>query len=91
MNISILPFLDQNGKIAQMPTKRAKRYEILRYLGEKFMFDKDYTEKEVNAIIKEWHIFGDYFLLRRELVEARVLCRTKDGARYWRNQEENAN
>jgi hypothetical protein len=91
---NIKPFLDDSGKIMQMPSKRAKRLEVLQYLGTKFEPGKEYREKEVNAIIDMWHTFGDYFLLRRELVDAKILNRTRDGAKYWRDpksrEEENA-
>ena len=66
-----------------------KKLAVLEYLAEKFDKDKDYTEKEVNHIIESWHTFGDYFLLRRGLVDYKLLCRTPDGSRYW--QEPYAN
>ena len=77
-------FLDPEGKIKQLPLKGEARQAVLTHLAEKFNSDRDYTEKEVNAIIDIWHTFGDYFLLRRELVENQFLCRTRDGARYWK-------
>lgn len=85
---SIKPFLDEHGKIRQMPVKKERRKDVLMYLGEKFLFDKDYSEKEVNEIIDEWHTFGDYFLLRRELIDFEILCRTNDGGKYWRSKME---
>lgn len=81
---SIKPFLDGQGRIMQMPVKQSRRIEVLAYLGEKFLYDKIYSEKEVNGIINDWHTFGDYFLLRRELVDFEILCRTDDGGKYWR-------
>ena len=86
---SIEPFLDETGKIKQLPTKKIRREEVLRYLGEKFGDEKTYTEKEVNAIIDDWHTFNDYFLLRRELIIAGVLARTSDGSKYWLVPHEN--
>jgi hypothetical protein len=32
---------------------------MLAYLADKFKAGRDYTGKEVNAIIDEWHTFGD--------------------------------
>ena len=86
---SIDPFLDKTGKIKQLPTKKMRREEVLRYLGEKFEDERIYTEKEVNAIIDDWHTFNDYFLLRRELIIAGVLARTSDGGKYWLIPHEN--
>ncbi len=81
---SIEPFLDQEKRIKLLPAKKGKRIEVLRYLGSKFEINRNYSEKEVNEIIDRWHVFGDYFLLRRELIIAEVLGRTDDGAKYWK-------
>lgn len=77
-------FLDADGKIKQMPAKIKKRTIILKYLSTKFSVGHDYTEKEVNAIIDNWHTFGDYFILRRELIDYKFLYRTQNGSRYWK-------
>ncbi len=84
----IARFLNDEGKIKQLPSKREAKYVVLTYLAGQFSCDKDYTEKEVNSVIDSWHTFGDYFLLRRELIDCGLLCRTRDGARYWRKGEE---
>ena len=79
-------FLDTEGRIKQLPSKGMARQEVFAYLATKFKVDIDYTEKEVNEIIKIWHTFGDYFLLRRELIDYKYLCRTIDGSRYWKKE-----
>lgn len=79
-------FLDAKGRIVKLPSKRETRKEVLEYLATKFSPGRDYTEKEVNAIIDDWHTFGDYFLLRRELIESKLLCRTGNGSRYWKEE-----
>jgi len=85
--INIQPFLDGEGKITQLPKKGKVRFAVLAYLAEKFEKDRDYTEREVNVVCNIWHTFGDYFLLRRELVDHGFLNRERDGSRYWRPQE----
>ena len=80
-------FLDTEGKIKQLPQKVMMKKEVLAYLALKFEFDIDYTEKEVNEIIKTWHTFNDYFLLRRELIDYRFISRTTDGSRYWKDSK----
>jgi hypothetical protein len=79
-------FIDEEGKIAQLPAKGAPRLDVLEYLAEKFETGRDYKEKEVNAIIIAWHTFEDYFLLRRELIDHKLLKRTPDGSRYWKEE-----
>jgi hypothetical protein len=82
--INIRPFLDGKGKIAQLPSKLKVRLAVLAYMTDKFERDRDYTEREVNAVCDAWHSFGDFFLLRRELVDYGFLNRERDGSRYWR-------
>ena len=84
--ISIEPFLNAEGKITKLPQKRNARHAVLAYLAEKFEQDHTYTEREINAICDEWHTFGDYFLLRRELVESGLLARKRDCSQYWKAQ-----
>lgn len=81
-------FLDDSGKIVRLPQKLKVRHALLEYLAEKFELGRTYTEREVNALCDEWHTFGDCFLLRRELVDYGLLCRERDGSRYWRTQAE---
>jgi hypothetical protein len=80
-------FLDEEGRVKLWPAKRAPKEEVLAYLAEKFEFDRDYTEHEVNAKLSVWHTFEDFFILRRELIESGWLMRTSNGSRYWKNPE----
>jgi hypothetical protein len=41
-----------------------------------------YTEREVNAVIKRWHTWGDHVTLRRELINHRLLTRKSDCTEY---------
>lgn len=82
--INIKQFLDTAGKIIQLPQKQKARCALLEYLADKFEPDCNYTEKEVNEICNQWHTFGDYFILRRELIDNGLLCRECDGSRYWK-------
>ena len=57
---------------------------IIRWLSKKFSFTVKYSEKEINNIINQHHIFSDTPLLRRELVSQQYLDRKNDGSKYWR-------
>jgi hypothetical protein len=81
-------FLDDSGKVTQLPRRQTAKRALLEYLIGKFEPDRVYSEREVNAICDEWHTFGDYFLLRRELVDCGLMCRKPDGSRYWRTNGE---
>lgn len=89
-NKSIRQFLDEDGRIAAFPAKKAVRILVLGYLAEKFETNKNYTEKQVNAICDDWHTFGDYFILRRSLIDEGFLLRENDGSCYWRNGDAQA-
>jgi len=77
--------LDTDGKVIRWPGKKKKeeRLCILEYLKSKFENGRTYKEKEVNAILEEWHLFNDYALLRREMFEHNFINRTKDCREYW--------
>ena len=79
---------DEEGRVTALPQKQGKRRLVLSYLAEGFACGRDYTEKEVNALLDERHTFGDFFLLRRELCDSGLLQRERDGSRYWRPQKE---
>ena len=76
-------FLAEDGRINAFPSKTKSKILVLAYLATKFEPGKQYSEKEVNAIIERWHAFGDYFMLRRELCDRKFLARERDGSRYW--------
>jgi ArsR family transcriptional regulator, arsenate/arsenite/antimonite-responsive transcriptional repressor len=74
--------LNPDGTIKQLPPQLAKLKVILEYLVQAFTPGLDYTEKEVNTIIRRFHV--DVSGLRRDLVDAGLLDRERDGSRYWR-------
>jgi len=82
-NADIAVFLDGEGRIRQLPAPARTRTPILAYLAGKFETGRTYSEKEVNAKISAWHTFGDYFILRRLLVDYGFMARKTDGSAYW--------
>lgn len=81
---SIQNYFDSEGKLKVWPSKRTAKLKVLKYLAQKFEYNRFYTEKEVNKIIEDNHCFNDYFILRRELINNKLLIRLRDGSRYWR-------
>lgn len=74
--------LNPDGTIKQLPPQPGKLKVILEYLVQAFTPGVDYTEKEVNTIVRRFHV--DVSGLRRDLVDAGLLDRERDGSRYWR-------
>ena len=78
-------YLNADGSIKQIPNQPAKLQVILNYLIQAFSPSTNYTEKEVNQILRRFH--EDTAGLRRDLVDAKILARESDGSRYWRVDE----
>ncbi|MBP6005429.1 DUF2087 domain-containing protein [Candidatus Saccharibacteria bacterium] len=77
-------FLDTDGKVKIWPTKQAHKEIVLEYLSSKFDASNTYTEKDVNEILKTWHTFTDWPLLRRELIDRGYMARDRGGYKYWK-------
>ena len=77
-------FLDDDGRVAVWPSKHRYKVIVLSYLATKFEYDRFYNEKDVNEILKRWHTFEDWPLLRRELVDRHYMARDTNGYRYER-------
>jgi predicted transcriptional regulator len=70
----------KNDRLKDIPAGRKKRWIVLKWLVEKFEFDRQYSEKELNAIIKPIH--PDTATLRREMIGYNVMQR--ENGIYWR-------
>lgn len=68
------------NKLKSIPVQRKKRRIILEKMVEAFEADRNYTEKEVNLIIADFH--DDFATLRREMICEKLLDR--DNNIYWR-------
>jgi len=79
----ILP-IDEQGRITAWPVKVAEKKAVLEHLASFFAAGRDYSERQVNAVIAAHHTFGDICMLRRELISRRLLAREDDGRRYWK-------
>jgi biotin operon repressor len=75
-------FLDAEGRIKTIPAQEKKYLVLLHYLAQAFKPGDRYTERQVNEIISEYH--QDTALLRRDLVDYRLLAREGGGGYYWR-------
>jgi ADP-ribose pyrophosphatase YjhB (NUDIX family) len=79
-------FLNPQQQVMQWPASQADQAAVLDYLVEKVPPAQNYTESQINEFLKAWHTFGDWSMLRRELVDSKRLHRTPDGSKYWRPQ-----
>jgi hypothetical protein len=76
--------LDGQGRITRWSSKLKEQEALLHYLVDKFELGREYTEAETNALLQQWYLDADFVLVRRSLIDAGLLRRTRDGSRYWR-------
>lgn len=78
----VLRLFDGHGRLQRWPARRAEQVLALWCLWLPFDGKRRYSEREVNELLNAHHAFGDHCLLRRELVELKLLARTPGGAEY---------
>jgi len=79
-------YLNTDGTLKQIPMDTKKLLVILNFVVDVFSFDATYTEKEVNTILRRFHV--DTAALRRYLVDHGLMDRESDGTKYWRVKKE---
>lgn len=75
-------YLNPDGTVKEIPLETNRAFILLSFIVDVFAFDATYTEKEVNTILRRFHV--DTASLRRALVDHRLLAREGDGSKYWR-------
>ena len=78
------PFVSDDGRLTQWPTRQKVQRMAIAYLATKFEPGREYREREVNELLMEWHTFRDWALLRRLLFDWCYMDRESDGTRYRR-------
>ena len=73
---------DRWGRMSRWPHKYSVQRLALWVMWMQFESRRVYTEREVNAVLKAWHTWGDHVTLRRELINDRLLTRKSDGSQY---------
>ena len=72
-----------DGRIVSVPTKRRALVLVLIEVLAAPDADRVYVEKQLNVILGEFH--PDFALLRRELIDYRLLERNAHTGEYWVN------
>jgi len=70
-------------RLTHLPNERKKTEVVLRWLATLFQPEREYTEAEVNEVLKAVYA-EDYVSLRRDLIDFRFLRREPSGGKYWR-------
>lgn len=74
----------QNGIMTRWPRQTAVQRLCMWVFWAALPANQDMSEKDVNAILQALHSFDDHALLRRSLVDHRLVSRTRDGSVYRR-------
>ena len=77
---TIKTYMDEAGALKQLPVREKKKIILLREIVSNFKSNKDYSEIEVNRILKR--IYDDFPTLRRALIEYGFLERSNDCSVY---------
>ena len=68
-------------RLKLLSPKEKKKIVILRKISGQLEPGRKYTEKELNALLKD--IYEDFATVRRYLIEYGFMDRTRDGGEYW--------
>lgn len=79
---------DAAGRMQRWPSKTSHQDLCLWIIWSRIPPDTRFTEREVSEIIINAHAFGDHALLRRSLVDMKMLARTPDGKVYQRLEKQ---
>ncbi|WFU90949.1 DUF2087 domain-containing protein (plasmid) [Rhizobium sp. CC1099] len=75
---------DSERRLLRWPSRRTDQVASLWILWSQLPSAQEMSERDVNALIKDRHLFGDHALLRRELCDLGLMTRTPDGSVYGR-------
>jgi hypothetical protein len=70
-----------DGQLIKFPKKEKLKLATLSVIIKRFELEKTYSEKEINAILKD--LYADFVTLRCYLIEYGFLDRKDDGSEYW--------
>ncbi|MGX6969484.1 DUF2087 domain-containing protein [Vagococcus bubulae] len=70
----------KDGKLTTIPRKTKDKRLLFEKLSDQFEQNTDYTEKEINNILKNY--YDDFAILRRFLVDNDYLVRDDYGTIY---------
>ena len=84
----LLRHFDTAGRMQRWPGKTSHQDLCLWVIWSRIPSERDFSEREINAFIQAGHSFGDHALLRRSLVDLKMLARTPDGRVYRRVEKQ---
>lgn len=80
-------YFDAAGRLASWPARYLDQTLCLWVFWSRIPRDAVYTERQVSDLLRGWNGFGDHALIRRAMIDARLLRRTVDGREYRRIEQ----
>ena len=77
-------YFDQKGVLASWPSRYALQMLCLWVFWSRLPRGQAFTERQISEHLGDWHAFGDHALLRRAMIDGRMLQRNVDGSEYRR-------
>lgn len=79
-------YFTPDGILKLWPSRRSRSAQLaaLDRLLEAFESGREYSEREVNELLKSRIAFEDFVLVRREMIDTGRLHRSRDCRVYWR-------
>ena len=79
-----LRHFDPQGRLATWPSRTNIQHLALWALWSRLPQELSMTEREISQLLNRWHLFQDAAILRRTLVELRLISRSADCTDYRR-------
>lgn len=77
-------YFDTEGRMTSWPARLNHQELCFWVMWSRLPAGETLSESEISNRLKSWHLFGDHALLRRGMVDGRLLTRTQDGREYRR-------
>lgn len=78
---------DANGRMARWPGQTTVQGLCLWVVWHRFPAGRDMSEPEVNELLRAAGTFGDHVLMRRSLIDHKLVTRSRDGRVYRRIEQ----
>lgn len=77
-------YFDADGVLTSWPARYADQMLCLWVLWSRIPRGEVFTEIGISTLLRDWNDFGDHALIRRAMIDGRMLERNVDGSQYRR-------
>lgn len=80
-------YFDDDGVLTSWPSRLAHQTLSQWVFWSRIRRGETYDERGISDLIKGWHAFGDHAIIRRAMVDAKMLERNQNGREYRRIEQ----